>query len=239
MKAGSDLRAAVCFLTVIGRGGAPTAGSMGWFPVVGAVLGAVLGGIWWGANEIWTPFLAASLVVAADLVLTGALHHDGLADSVDGLLPHLDRHRRLDVMASPEVGAFAVVALVVVVVLRIGALASIEPDVLVLAGLWCASRTAMVVVARLLPYARTEGGLATAFLGGSPLVVGAVGAALTVALLVPTGWPALAAAAALVVTSVVVADVARRRSGGFTGDALGAVGILGETTALVALAARW
>jgi adenosylcobinamide-GDP ribazoletransferase len=239
MTALSDLRGAVAFLTVIGRGSAPSSSAMGWFPVVGALVGTVVGLAWWGANEVWGPLLAATVAVGVDLAITGALHHDGLADTADGLLPHLEPDRRLEVMRTPDVGAFAVVTVVVVVLLRVGALASMEPDVVLVAGVWCASRTAMVLVARTLPYARTDGGLASAFLGRSPIVPAAVGVALSTALLAWFGWPALAAAVALVVVSAAVAWMAHRRIGGFTGDVLGAVGVLGETAALLTLAARW
>ncbi len=236
----ADLRAAWTFLTVVGKGSGPTPGAMGWFPVVGALVGGTVGLVWWGASELWPPFVAATLAVTADLVLTGGLHHDGLADSADGLLPHLPRARRLVVMREPDVGAFGLLALVVVVLLRVGALASIEVRPLVLAGLWCASRTAMAVLARAVPYARAEGGLASAFLGGSPVAVGATGTLLTAVLLVPEGTIAvLVAAVALVAGAGAVAVLAHRRLGGVTGDVLGAAGVVGETLALVALAARW
>lgn len=197
-----------------------------------------MGAVWWGASELWSPVVAATLAIGADLVFTGALHHDGLADSADGLLPHMERQKRLDVMSTPEVGTFAVVVLIMVVLARITALASIEPHPLVLAGVWCLSRTAMVVVMRTMAYAR-ERGLASPLNDGPVLAVAAVGLLMGGALLVPAGWPALAAAGALVAVSAAVAGLARRRIGGFTGDVLGAVCVLGETAAVLTLAADW
>ena len=140
--------------------------------------------------------LAAALTVAADLVLTGALHLDGLADTADGLLPHLDRSRRLAVMAAPDVGAFAVAAVVVTLLLRTTALATADVEgwrwVVLLAGVWCLARAGMAAIVTTVPYARQEGGLATAFAGGSPLV--AVPSALigVVAVVVGGGWGGLA-----------------------------------------------
>lgn len=232
---------AVGFLTILGRGGAPTAATLGWFPVVGAGLGALVGLAWWGAAEIWPPLVVGVIVVAVDLVLTGALHHDGLADSADGVLPHLERERRLEVMRTPDVGAFAAVVLVTVVGARIAAFASISPEPLAIAGLWCASRTAMALTARTVPYARATG-LASSFLGGGgrgAVAVGVLGVVLTTALIAPVGLPGAAAVGALVVTSIAVVALARRRLGGFTGDVLGAIGVLGETAALLTLAANW
>jgi len=92
-------RAALAFLTPIGGAADPTPGAVAWFPVVGAGLGGLLGYLWWLTEHIWPVGVAAALVLTADLALTGLLHFDGLVDSADGLLPHLTRVRRLDVMA--------------------------------------------------------------------------------------------------------------------------------------------
>jgi adenosylcobinamide-GDP ribazoletransferase len=178
--------------------------------------------------------------VAADLGLTGMLHLDGVVDSADGLLPPLDRERRLEVMSAPDAGAFGVGAAAVLLILRWAALSAIRPGVLLLAGLWCLSRTLMVVVARTQPYARGSGGLADAFRGPFSWPVAVVGCAVAVAL--TAGWrlvagPAAAAAAAAAGMAVVL--LARRRIGGYTGDVLGAGAFVAETAGLVVAAARW
>src|SRR5207249_3758595 len=84
------------------------------------------------------------------------------------LLPALPRERRLEAMADPGVGAFGVGAAVVVLLLRFGAFVALRPSILLLGALWCASRTTMAVAARVVPYARAEGGLASAFLSDAP-----------------------------------------------------------------------
>lgn len=234
------MRRALAFLTPLGGAAVPDARTLGWFPAGGAVIGAVVGLAWWGANEVWTPLVAASIAVLADLIVTGLLHTDGVADTADGLLPQVARERRLEIMADPAVGAYGVVAIVVVLGLRVVALAAIEPDVLLLAALWCASRTAMAVIARTLPYARGDG-LASAFLGGPVAPVAASGAALAIVLAVLGDRPAISVVGVgcVVTGAALVAVAARRRLGGFTGDVLGAAGVVGETVALLALAARW
>ncbi len=237
------MRAALAFLTPLGGHRTPDAGTMTWFPVVGALLGLVLGGAWWGAARLWPPLVAAALVVTADLALTGMLHLDGVVDAADGLLPHLPRERRLAVMSEPTVGAFGVVVAVAVLVLRVAALAAMAPLVPLVVALWCASRTLMAVAARTVPYARAEG-LASAFGGGSwwpPALVGAVGTGAAVAVAVArAGHPG--PAVALVVgaaAGVGVVVLGRRRVGGYTGDVLGAAGVVAETVGLVVAAARW
>lgn len=238
------MRGAIAFLTPFGGARTPSRRAFDWFPVVGAVIGLVLGGIWWGADRLWPPLVTAALVVAADLVITGLLHVDGLADSGDGLIAPMDRARRLDVMADPTTGAFGVATVAIVLVLRVAALSAITPAPLLLAAVWCASRTVMAVIARTLRYARPNG-LATAFLGGSPLPLALFGTLLASALAIAGGGHlasrsvAVLAVGSCLATGGLVAALAHRRLGGFTGDVLGAAGVLGETVALLVLAARW
>jgi len=235
--------AAIAFLTPLGRAREPDRTTFDWFPLVGALLGAAVGLVWWGAHEVWSPLVAATLAVAADVALTGALHVDGLADSADGVLPHLDRDRRLAVMAEPDVGAFGVTAVVLTLTLRVALLATLLPDVGLLAALWCASRTTMAVAARAVPYARGEAGLAASFLGRSPLPVALLGGAMAAALPLTATHvgpaPTLAAVVAVAGAGAAVVALARRRLGGFTGDVLGAAGLVGETVGLLVAAARW
>src|SRR5438270_6425182 len=147
-------RQALAFLTPVGGAAVPSPEALPWFPVVGGGIGAALGGVWWIAGELWPPLVAAAVVVAADLALTGLLHLDGLADSADALLPHLTRDQRLDVMAAPDVGAFGVGVAATALLLRWSALAVLRPDPALLAGLWCGSRTLMATVVTTVPYGR-------------------------------------------------------------------------------------
>jgi adenosylcobinamide-GDP ribazoletransferase len=243
----SGLRGAVGFLTPLGGAAPPSPQALLWFPLVGAAIGAALGVLWWAAGRAWPALVAGALVVAADLACTGLLHVDGLVDSADGLLPHLNRERRLAVMSEPTLGAFGVAIAVVVLFSRWAALSSavpwrIGPAVLLLAGLWCASRSLMALTTTLVPYARSGDGLARAFLGGDvpARAVAVTGLFASLALLL--AWHALAAPAVLagvLVTWAGVLWLARRQIGGYTGDVLGAAGVLGETVGLIVAVARW
>lgn len=234
------MRRALAFLTPLGGAAEPDARTLSWFPVLGALIGLAVGCVWWGAAELWPPAVAAAIVVAVDLGITGLLHVDGLADTADGLLPPLPRARRLAVMAEPAVGAYGVTAVVVVLLLRFGALASMPPSVLLVAGAWCGARTVMAVAARAVPYAHAEGGLARAFLGGDWRPVGLLGLVLAVSLgALAAGRQSELAVATGMAAGAAVVLLARRRLGGFTGDVLGAAGLVTETVALVVAAARW
>ena len=238
-------QAAVAFLTPVGGAATPNRVTFNWFPLVGALLGLVLGVLWSVAEHDLGPLAGAALVVAADLALTGALHFDGLLDSADGLLPHLGADRRLAVMADPHVGAFGIAAGAATLLLRTTALAAMgTARPLLLAALWTLSRTAMAVTALTGRYARDHG-LASSFLPEpsdsgppssrppswvAPAVAGAILALVLAALEDVASIAALLAAGA---AAAGVAAVARRRIGGFTGDTLGAGGIVAETVGLL------
>ncbi|MEO1061088.1 MAG: adenosylcobinamide-GDP ribazoletransferase [Actinomycetota bacterium] len=226
---------ALSFLTVLGAARTPDERTFRWFPVVGALIGGLLGAVWWGLSEITSPGVAAAVVIAVDLALTGLLHVDGLADSADGLLPHLDRERRLEVMRAPDVGAFALAVVPAVLLLRWTALASQPVEPLVLVGVWSMSRTIAAVVPAAVPYARADG-LAAPFLAGAhPRVALGLVPATAVLVVVDPLIGSLAAIGA-VATALAVVALARRRLGGFTGDVLGAVIVLVETVGLLVFA---
>jgi len=253
-----SLLEALAFLTCLGGSRTPSRRAGAWFPAVGLALGLVLGGVWWGADRAWPGSVAAALVVLGDLVLTGMLHFDGLLDAADGLLAPMDRARRLVVMRDPHTGAFGVTAGVAILLLRWVALAAMAPRPLLLAGLWCASRSAMTLTLATVAYARSEGGLASAFRGptgarwrtpvpwagaGGILVGAAVAAGQCHLGVEPSVRAGAVGGASAVVAGMVafgaVIALARRRLGGFTGDVLGAAGVVGETVGLIVASAHW
>ena len=232
------MRRALAFLTPIGGAVPPSPDAVRWFPIAGLLIGLAVGGVWWAAAQFWPPALAAALAVVADLALTGMLHFDGLVDSADGLLPPLPRERRLDVMADPAVGAFGVAAGVSALLLRLSALAAMSPAPLLVAAVWCASRTVMAWTIGSVPYAR-PGGLAAAFMGHTTrIVAGGILLSIFVGVLGQRSGGALAVGTCVLGASAVV-NFARRRIDGFTGDVLGAAGFIGETIGLLVAAGRF
>ncbi len=228
---------ALAFLTPFGGAAMPTPAALPWFPIVGAALGAALGGMWWLAAELWSRPVAAAVVIVADLALTGMLHLDGLIDSADGLVAPMENERRLEVMADPTAGAFGVGAAVGVLLLRWAVLASLGVSITALACLWCASRCVMAVATTRVPYAR-PGGLASAFVTRRPRWLPVGGLLLGAALAGLGGLAVVAGVVALALSSAAVLGLADRRLGGFTGDVLGAAGLVGETIGLLVVAAR-
>jgi adenosylcobinamide-GDP ribazoletransferase len=211
-----------------------------WFPAVGLLIGAILAGAAWVLGWRFPPTVTAVLIVALWAALTGVLHLDGLADCGDGLLPPVSRARRLEIMRDPRVGAFGVTALVLVLLLKAAALASLAVTwpALLLAPIW--ARWLILVAARR-SSARPEG--MGASLGP---VLGARGLALTALLpLALTGgvgvWhaPVIAAAGVAVLVALGVLWLAQRRLGGVTGDVFGAVVEISEAVFLCVACVQW
>ncbi|HEX4778850.1 MAG TPA: adenosylcobinamide-GDP ribazoletransferase [Acidimicrobiia bacterium] len=232
------MRDALALLTTFGRrGGTLDARALPWFPVVGACVGACVGGVWWLAALVWPPVVAAVVAVIADLAVTGMLHVDGLADAADGLLVHADGDRRLAIMRSPEVGAFGVATVAAVLLARMSALDTLPPDVALVAVLAGTTRALVAAVPAWMPSARPSG-MAASFVEGAPrwpcvgiVVAGALAA-------VTDGVRGVAAVVVATAAGVAVLVLARRRVGGFTGDVLGAAIYVGEAVGLLAAAAR-
>ncbi len=167
------------------------------------------------------------------------MHLDGLADTVDALGSYKDRERALAIMKSPEVGPFAVVALILVIALQATALASIGFLGVVIA--YTTGRLAAAVgCARGVPAARPDG--LGALVAGTVeraylALCGLVCAAVAVAAVPGRWWQGpLAVLAALAVTVVLVRH-ATKRFGGITGDVLGFLVEIATTVALIGLSA--
>lgn len=208
------------------------------FPAIGLALGALVGAVDAALSRAVSGSLAAALDLLLLALLTGALHLDGLADSTDGLLGDLPRERRLDAMREPGVGAFGIVALVVVLLVEYAALAGLAGPVRFasIAAALTVSRWAMSAMLWLFPYARSLGA-ATAFREGlgpaHAAVATAVALVVAVALLGPPG------ALLLVVSAALALPLGRRavaRLGGCTGDVYGAAGELSFAACLVVIA---
>lgn len=211
-----------------------------WFPAIGLLIGAILAAAAWMLAFVLPPMVVAVLVVALWAALTGALHLDGLADCGDGLLPPVSRERRLEIMRDPRVGAFGVTVLVLVLLLKAAALASLAVTwpALLLAPLW--ARWLLLVAARW-PSARP---------GGMGASLGPVLDARRLALaalppIVLTGgvgvwhWPVIAAAGAALLAALGVLGLAQRRLGGVTGDVFGAVVEVSEAVFVCVACVRW
>ncbi len=250
MNAGplADLRAAVGFLTRLPVGGAfvaldPTrlSRAAAWFPVVGLLVGGALGGTRLLADLALPPGAATVLALAAAIVVTGALHEDGLADAADGLGAHVDRARRLEILRDSRIGAYGAIALVLVLLLSWTLLSGLSGEEVLRAAL-CAHVLGRwsILPHSLLSPARmgddSAGTLVRARPGG--LAAGSAVAVAVTLLAAGVGAGLVALAVAVAVTAAGAAVMARVL-GGVTGDTFGAVSKLVEVSVYAALVAAW
>jgi adenosylcobinamide-GDP ribazoletransferase len=237
--------AAMTFLTSVPLGrrmvldGADVARGALFFPVVGAGVGAAAGGIAVLAHPRLPALAAAGIALAVAVLLTGGMHVDALADTADAVGAST-RERALEIMRDSRVGAFGVTALILDLLVKAAAVASLLERGGALAALVAAgalSRAASPPLAVMLPYPRLEGGTGSVLAGrvAWPAALAAVSVAVGGAVLA-AGMTGLAMAAAVASTTICLGVLYRRWLGGATGDCLGAAIEIGETVALVAAA---
>ncbi|MEX0953923.1 MAG: adenosylcobinamide-GDP ribazoletransferase [Rhizobiaceae bacterium] len=208
-------------------------------PVAGLLVGLIGGGALLIASWIGLPPLVTALIaVAATMLVTGALHEDGLADTADGLGGGATRERKLEIMRDSRIGTYGVAALLFSVLLRVATLAALTPaeGFVALIAAHAAGRALMPYLLATSPSARGDG--LSANIGTvsqrTALMALAIGAG---ALLLLGFLPALAAAAMLGLWLLAVRAVAHRQIGGHTGDICGALEQGGEILVLLAATA--
>jgi adenosylcobinamide-GDP ribazoletransferase len=212
--------------------------AVGYFPLVGIMLGGILAGLGALAELLWPPALTAALVLLAWVILTGALHVDGFLDSCDGLFGGHTADQRLRIMQDEHVGAFAVVGGTLLLLIKWLALSAAVPFSVALLlspllGRWC-----MVQAIILFPYARPKG-LGRDMkdhAGWRQLLLATV--TCTAGCWIMAGpWGLLLLAIVAVGTWGAAAFVLRRLPG-LTGDIYGALCEIIEVAILLAFAAR-
>jgi adenosylcobinamide-GDP ribazoletransferase len=210
-----------------------------WFPLVGTAiggLGALLARGFVEVPNLPVP-LQAFLLVGLGAWITGAIHLDGLADMADGFGGGRDRDDVLRIMRDPRIGSFGALALVLIVGIKVAAIAALLDRRAAIRALIAAptlSRWTIVALGAWLPYARPEGGLgqALALPGDKGRLLWATATTAAV-VAIAAGWHALVLGALAVAMTAVVGETARRRIGGVTGDVFGAAVELTETMVLV------
>ncbi|MFZ5672207.1 MAG: adenosylcobinamide-GDP ribazoletransferase [Pseudomonadota bacterium] len=247
----ADLAASLGFLTRLPMpSGLPfttLADAMRAFPWAGALIGAAAGLLLAFLAAIGLPDLAAAgLTLAALAAATGALHEDGLADTADGFGGGRTLERKLAIMRDSHIGAYGVLALVLGLLVKAGALAALAGapalhGVALLAASGAASRAAVVWFMASTPPARSDGvaqaaGQPSDFTARSALISGGV-IALFLLLLTLGLVPALLIIGAGALAASLFRLVSLRQIGGHSGDACGALQFVSETAMIVAAAA--
>ncbi len=206
------------------------------FPVAGFVIGLVTGIVGWLACLIGLPTeIAAGVALATMIMVSGAMHEDGLAATADGLWGAYEAPRRLEIMKDSHIGAYGVIALVLSIVVRWAAIVALmENHVFFCAiiGVATLSRTPMVMVMARVENARDTGLSAGV---GRPRVETALAAvviALAIGIMTAGAAATLFGGVLATLTTFAIVAIAREKIGGQTGDILGAVQQIAEIAVL-------
>ena len=216
-------------------------GSLVYFPVIGALIGGILALVGYALSTVSSSLLAAAIVVALGLVLTGLLHFDGLLDTVDGLFGGANREERLAIMRDSRVGSFALAAGTCDILIRLAAVNVLIGAEGFLGIVWAAaaSRFAMAYTVARFKTARDAGFSFDFQLGVSALTAvfaGLIALALGYALVGPASLALVFGALAL---AHLAGMLAVSKVGGLTGDIYGATNEVVEVATLIALALLW
>ena len=220
------------------RGGREAARAIPWMPVVGALIGLASGLVYWAAHVFLTPLISASLAIMTSILLTGALHEDGLADLADAFGARVPPARAIEIMQDPHHGTYGILALMISVALRIAAVAAMP--------------TATAIVALVAAHSLARGG-AIGLMWRMPAASGselgatykngttARGTLAAIAFAIAIGFVllgpfAFGAAAVVFIALAICGLLAQQKIGGFNGDVLGATEQLAEIGILLLVA---
>ena len=209
------------------------------FPIAGLVVGLVAAFVYWLAVRFnAAPQPAAALALAATMLLTGAMHEDGLADTADGL-GGKTREQKLDIMRDSRIGTFGACALAISLMLRWSTLADIAEPHFVAAALVAAhvgARAALPAFMQLVPTARQDGLSSDAGRPPTPSVIAALILSVICLLFALGVTGTIVTLLMLVLAGLVLARLATNQFGGQTGDVLGAMEQAGEAAILLVAA---
>jgi adenosylcobinamide-GDP ribazoletransferase len=237
--------AALGFLTRIPVGGRPLSPAdlsraAVFFPAVGAVVAAVAAGTHWLAGLALPAGPSTVLALAAAIIVTGAFHEDGLADTADGLGAHVGRERKLEIMRDSRVGTYGALAIALPLLLAYAVLSEFDTGEFARAMLAAhvLGRWSTLPQSRFVAPARAAGAGAAVRVSTGVLAVGSVYA---FALVLVAAGPQAAAIAIAIAAALGAACAAglRRTLGGVTGDTFGAVNVLTQSATLLVLAGAW
>ncbi len=214
-----------------------------WWPWVGWLTGGVMAATLWLAAQVVSLSAAWLLAIVVRLLITGALHEDGLADFCDGFGGGTSRQRTPDIMKESRIGTYGVLALVVYFLLLWQLPLELPLEVLCLAAVsadtWSKFCAAQLI--NLLPYARTEqqskAHAVYSRMTPGEFFVALLGGGLPMAVLLP--FPLWVMALAPLAVMFGLSAWMRRRIQGYTGDCCGAVFLLCELSYYLCFSLLW
>ena len=199
--------------------------SVPYFPLVGLVIGSLLAAVNYGLFYIETPlFLRVTLLLLAEIIITGGLMYDGFMDTADGVFSARSRERMLEIMKDSHVGSNAVLAIIILLLLKIAAYLELSGETLtwVLLTMSVATLTFMVVFIVNFPYARKEG-IGHMFTKYAKPFYTYIAFAVCAGIIAACGLQYLAVAGICFTVTLIIAQYLKTQLGGLTGDTYGAL----------------
>ena len=199
--------------------------SVPYFPLVGLVIGSLLAAVNYGLFYIETPlFLRVTLLLLAEIIITGGLMYDGFMDTADGVFSARSRERMLEIMKDSHVGSNAVLAIIILLLLKIAAYLELSGETLtwVLLTMSVATRTFMVVFIVNFPYARKEG-IGHMFTKYVIPFYRYIDFAVCAGIIAACGLQYLAVAGICFTVTLIIAQYLKTQLGGLTGDTYGSL----------------
>jgi adenosylcobinamide-GDP ribazoletransferase len=223
----NTLLAAVQFLTIIPVGSGddfdPKA-MVPLFPVVGLLMGLVVALFDYLARFLWSPPVVAVLDVGLLLLLSGALHVDGLGDTADGLYGQRSREKALAIMKDSRVGAMGMAAVIACLAVKWGGLMDLPHRRSVYLLLVPAyARAGVLFGMRFLPYGRPSGGTGLPFFESKPVLKDFWALIIPVSITLFLGSKGLVLILTFAVLVALILFYYKRKIGCITGDMLGAM----------------
>ena len=208
-----------------------------YFPLVGLVIGGINAGSYYLFSQVFSTLISVVMVALANVLLTGALHIDGLADTCDGIFSARKKEKMLEIMKDSRLGTNGAVAIFFDFALRIALLSSLTDKNIIIALVIsnAISRTMLVFSCFAFKYARAEGGMGNLFIGkvskDKVLIAYILGTLISVMLLSYIG-PILVLSCTVFIW--LFNKYITSKIDGITGDILGASNELGEIFILIA-----
>ncbi len=208
-----------------------------YFPVVGLAIGGGLAVLDAGLSVVMPRPTAAAVETVFLVVLTGALHLDGVADTADGLYAHRTPERTLDIMKDSRVGAMGLTAVVCTLLIKYAGLAGIDSGrTMTLVLVPALARGGVLFAIQRLPYGRSEAGIGRSLYDRPMVARDLAGIAAVGILCLLTGWRGIWLIVVYLSAVTGLIGYYRKRMGCITGDMMGAMIEILEATLFLAAA---
>ena len=197
-----------------------------YFPLVGIIVGAIGGGVFLLFQLLFPKSIAVVAAISAMTLATGAIHEDGFSDFFDGFGGGRSKERILEIMKDSSIGAFGVIALVLLFLMKFSLLTSIDSSKLIVAliAAQASSRMMPILLVNTSRYARTENSKSGHTRKKTDQATFFIALAFSVAPLCFTSlWVALTIIPVYLLIWFLLKRYVERKIGGFTGDILGAL----------------